>query len=166
VKISKSSRHSKITGDFAEGLVLYWLSKHGFECASVDHTGIDLIARNPHTAELMGISVKARSRNPGTEGTGLRIPKEDLPKLEAACKAFSCAPYFAIVVDAADLIRVWIMDRPRFLQLSKRKTNQHIYWRMGKRQVAAYETDPSIITFEFSSRTRNWWPERRRRGSR
>jgi hypothetical protein len=31
MEISKSTRHSKITGDFAEGLVLYWLSKYGFE---------------------------------------------------------------------------------------------------------------------------------------
>lgn len=79
IQILKSSRHSKITGDFAEALVLYWLSKHGFECARVDHTGIDLIARNPHTAELMGISVKSRSRNPGTERTVLRIDRGSCP---------------------------------------------------------------------------------------
>ena len=41
---NKSSRHSKITGDFAEGLILYLLSKHGFESVRVDHTGIDLIS--------------------------------------------------------------------------------------------------------------------------
>lgn len=62
-KIAKRSRHSKITGDFAERLVLYWLSKYGFECAFVDHTGLDVIARNPHTGELMGISVKSRARS-------------------------------------------------------------------------------------------------------
>jgi len=44
--------HEKLTPlqdcrDFGESLVLYWLSKHGFECAKVDHTGIDLIANNP-----------------------------------------------------------------------------------------------------------------------
>ena len=60
VEISKGSRHSKIKGDFAEGHILYRLSKRGFECARVDHTGLDLIARNPHTEELMGISVKSR----------------------------------------------------------------------------------------------------------
>jgi len=47
--IVKSSRHSKIAGDFGEYLILYWLSKYGFECARVDYTGIDLIARNPKT---------------------------------------------------------------------------------------------------------------------
>src|SRR5262249_20687715 len=57
----KSSRHSKIAGDFAEALVLYWLSKYGYECARVDHTGIDLIAREPD-GPVMGISVKCRDR--------------------------------------------------------------------------------------------------------
>lgn len=61
--ITKSSRHSKIAGDFSESLVLYWLSKFRFECASVDNTGIDLIARNPYNGELMGISVKSLDAN-------------------------------------------------------------------------------------------------------
>ena len=43
MRISKSSWHSKITGDLGEALVLYWLSKHGFECARVDHTGNDAV---------------------------------------------------------------------------------------------------------------------------
>ena len=76
--ILKSSRHSKITGDFGEALVLYWLSKHGFECARVDHTGIDIIAKRPHMDEVMGISVKSRSRTPGKEKTYVRIPNDDL----------------------------------------------------------------------------------------
>jgi hypothetical protein len=73
ILISKSSRHSKITGNFAEHFVLYWLSKYGFECAYVDHVGIDLIANNPHTSERMGISVKARSRSEGTENDHMVI---------------------------------------------------------------------------------------------
>jgi hypothetical protein len=40
-----------------------WLSRKKFEVAVVDHTGIDLIARNTDTQELRGISVKARARN-------------------------------------------------------------------------------------------------------
>ena len=56
MKINKSTRHAKITGDFGEAVVLYWLSKYGFECAPVDHTGIDIIARNLHTNEVMGIA--------------------------------------------------------------------------------------------------------------
>ena len=111
MKISKSSRHSKITGDFAERLVLYWLSKHGFECALVDHTGLDIIARNPVNKELMGISVKSRSRNAGTENTVLRIDRKQVPSLDLACCAFGCKPYFAVIVDAADLITAWIVPK-------------------------------------------------------
>lgn len=53
MQINKSTRHTKITGDFGETVVLCWLSKYGFECAPVDHTGIDIIANNPHTKEVM-----------------------------------------------------------------------------------------------------------------
>lgn len=63
MEMKKSTRHSRITGDFAESLILYWLSKYGFECARVDHTGMDLIARNPSNNELMGISVKSKLAN-------------------------------------------------------------------------------------------------------
>ena len=54
--MEKSTRHQKITGDFAEALVLYWLSKSGYECACIDHTGIDLIAAKSDASERMGIS--------------------------------------------------------------------------------------------------------------
>jgi hypothetical protein len=54
MEIKKSSRHSTITGDFAERLVLYWLTKYGFECAYGDHLRVDIIARNPNNKELMG----------------------------------------------------------------------------------------------------------------
>ena len=42
MNVIKSTRHAKITGDFGEKMVLYWLSKYGFECALVDHTGIEI----------------------------------------------------------------------------------------------------------------------------
>src|ERR1700733_11413468 len=109
MEITKSSRHSKITGDFAERLVLYWLSKYGFECAFADHVGLDIIARVPHSAELMGISVKSRSRNTGTVGVAVSVPNDQFEKLAGACDAFHCQPYFAIVVDAADSIYAFIL---------------------------------------------------------
>ncbi len=151
MEIFKSSRHSKITGDFAEALVLYWLSKYGFECARVDHTGIDLIARNPHNNELMGISVKSRCRRKGTEGTYVRIPKEDFGKARRACEAFACVPYFATVVDEADTIRVFLtqMDDVQRMCASG--------WRMGVKALQAYRKDPKVKIFEFASRTVAWW---------
>jgi len=110
MKIKKSSRHTKITGDFGESLVLYWLSKYGFECVPVDHTGIDILARNPHTSELMGISVKSRCRNPGKESSDIMVRNEHLDQVSSACKTFDCEPYFAFVVDAGQRIMAFITN--------------------------------------------------------
>lgn len=153
--ISKSSRHSKITGDFAEGLVLYWLSKHGFECARVDHTGMDLIARNPHTDELMGISVKSRSRNVGTERSVVRIERDNIEKLGAACKAFGCAPYFAVVVDAGQSIQCFVVTSNYLAKQSGEKKD--LYWGMSHKHMTQYQTDYEVIMFEFQSKTVRWW---------
>jgi len=156
MEMLKSSRHSKITGDFGEALVLYWLSKHGFECARVDHTGIDLIARNPHTGEVMGISVKSRSRNPGTEETYVRIPKDGLRKCQEACAAFGCVPYFAVVVDAADAIRVFMTSMQHLLALFPAAATS-AGWKMTKQHVSRYYDDPEVVIFELHTITRRWW---------
>jgi Holliday junction resolvase len=154
-EIAKSTRHSKITGDFAEGLVLYWLSKHGFECARIDHTGLDLIARNPHTNELMGISVKSRSRNIGREGTTVAIDRDNIGKLAVACKAFGCVPYFAVVVDAGQAIRCFIVTAA---YLERASTNRsRLQWTMRQKDLLRYQNDKQVIMFEFQSRTLRWW---------
>jgi len=156
MEISKSSRHSKITGDFSEALVLYWLSKHGFECARVDHPGIDLIARNPHTSELMGISVKGRSRNPGIEDTYVRIAIDDLQKAKEACVAFGCVPYFAIIVDATAIIRVFITSMEHLVELHH-PTATSVGWKMTKQYLERYYDDPEIMIFELHTTTPRWW---------
>ena len=91
----KSSRHSKITGNFGEALVLYWLSKHGFECAMVDHVGIDIIAAKDH--EQTGISVKTRSHEERNSDS-VRIKQDNFEKAEDICHAFGCKPSLAVVV--------------------------------------------------------------------
>jgi len=156
MKINKSSRHSKIAGDFGETLVLYWLSKYDFECAKVDHTGIDLIARNPYTRELMGISVKSRTRSAGTEKGYVKIPKEDFRKIDAACEAFGCQPYFAVMVDAGDTIRVFITTRTHILQLYP-STRAGSGWRMSQDWLTQYADDREVMTFELSARHGRWW---------
>lgn len=152
----KSSRHSKITGDFAEHLILYWLSKYGFECARVDHVGIDLLARNPKTNELMGISVKARSRNLGKEGQYLSIPNDNFVKIEMACNAFGCVPYFALVVDEAAKIHCFITSKKHLLDLfpmGEKVTG----WKMSKAWLDKYASDPDVKCFSFDYDTSKWW---------
>jgi len=156
VEILKSSRHSKITGSFGEALVLYWLSKHGFECAQVDHTGIDLIARNPKTQELMGISVKSRSRSSGKDREHVSIPNGNFAKAKAACEAFGCVPYFAIVVDADEVIRAYLLPMARLLEIHPMgKTASS--WSMHQQALGVYEADPTIKRFTFRAQTDCWW---------
>ena len=87
---AKSSRHSKICGNFFENLVLYMLSRKGFETALVDHTGIDLIAKNPaNKRDYRGISVKGRTRNPGEPAGRVKIEnfQDHIKKISDACDA-------------------------------------------------------------------------------
>jgi Holliday junction resolvase-like predicted endonuclease len=155
MRIVKSSRHSKITGDFGEALVLYWLSKYGFECARVDHTGIDLIARNPHRQELIGISVKSRSRSQGAEHTNMRITGDNFAKVALACTAFGCEPYFAIVIDAGDTIRGFILPMQHLISLCQTGTGAN--WKMSSQHLARYAADPYIKMFELRTTTTKWW---------
>jgi len=156
MQVNKSSRHSKITGNFSEELILYWLSKYNFECANVDHTGVDIIAKNPHTNELMGISVKSRSRKQGTEGTYLGISNDNFKKVENACKAFNCVPYFALVVDEADKIYCFILSMEKLLKMFP-KGKRVCAWKMGKNHIQNYYEDSEIKIFEFNYKTHSWW---------
>ncbi len=156
IKINKSTRHSKITGDFAEGLVLYLLSKHGFECANVDHTGIDIIAKNPVTKEVMGISVKSRSRTEGTEGTSLSISNDNFEKVDSACKAFGCVPYFAFLIDEDSTIKLYILKKEHLLTIFP-KGLAVVDWRMSPEWIQKYKEDKNIVSMEFEYRVNNWW---------
>jgi Holliday junction resolvase-like predicted endonuclease len=155
MNVNKSTRHAKITGDFGEKMVLYWLSKYGFECALVDHTGIDIIARNPHTQEIMGISVKSRSRKEGTERDFLSIPKDNFTKAQAACNAFGCVPYFATVVDAGDTIRAFILSMKHLLEYFPQGKSV-AGWKMTDKYLRRHADDPAIMTFEFKTQTTHW----------
>ncbi|HEX5638929.1 MAG TPA: hypothetical protein VFX81_03935 [Burkholderiaceae bacterium] len=153
--MQKSSRHSKITGNFGEALILYWLSKRGFECADVDHTGIDLIARRPSSDEVLGISVKCRSRTESRDEAGVNLLHKDDEKIEAACRAFGCVPYVAVVVDQGDTVRGYLT------------TLQHVRtqypgqsWRMSPAMTQQYEVDARVEWFELANRAGDWLAER------
>ena len=153
----KALRHSKICGDFGEALILYWLSKNGNECVPVDHIGIDIIDRNRITKELMGISVKSRTRIEGQEFDTVDILSSDLENTEKACKDFNCVPYFAIVVDSEDpgIIRVFIISREKLLELYP--TDKNAYWKMNPAAFDRYKSE-KIISFELKVTTNFWWP--------
>jgi hypothetical protein len=149
----KSSRHKKITGDFAEVLVLYWLSKHGYECARVDHTGIDLIACKRDGSERMGISVQGRSRYPGTEKNSVNL--HEFEKARVPCDLFGLIPHAAIVVDGANVIRGFLLPLDHLEQIAGGKKTR--VWPMNDRFLEARRTDPKIRWFELELTKSSWW---------
>ena len=149
--VQKSSRHAKITGNFGEALILYWLSNRGFECANVDHTGIDLIARRPSCEEVLGISVKCRSRSEAGDKAGVNLLHADDNKIESACRAFGCVPYIAVVVDQGECVRGYLT------KLNHVRTHYPGQsWRMSQAMVQKYENDPHVEWFELAIRAGNW----------
>jgi hypothetical protein len=147
--------HSRIQNQGVEDR-LYWLSKTGFECARVDHTGIDIIARQPDSKVLMGISVKSRSRNVGSEGTHLAVPKTAIQKARDASKAFGCTPYFAFVVDEKGLVRVFILSADDLLRLKPGGAKVSA-WTMTDAQLQKYRDDKKVMWFELGLHEGRWW---------
>lgn len=155
-QLDRSSRHSKIAGDFFEHLVLYWLSKYGLECARVDHVGIDLIAKHPSKEERLGISVKGRTRSIGKATEPLNIRNEDFDKAEAACQAFGCTPYFAIAIDGGQNISAFLLPMAELLKIFPRGERVSV-WKMTPPYLAQYNKSPNIIQFSFSHAIQQWF---------
>ena len=156
--MNRSSRHSKICGDFGEALVLYWLSRHGYECARVDHTGIDLIAQHPSTGQRLGISVKCRTRPPGREDVAVNLDRDGWRALDAACNAFGCEPYIAVVVDGGGRIRCYLAPRDLVNELMP-KGRKVPTWKVSGRLAEAYKSDPRVQSFELLEKdTKGWKP--------
>jgi hypothetical protein len=154
--MNKSSRHSKIAGDFGETFLLYWLSKYGYESARVDHTGIDLIAKDPDSNSVLGISVKSRTRNEGKETEHLGIKNDELDKIYKACKAFQCEPWIAFIIDAAESIQLYLMSIETFLKYSpKRETSMN--FKMRPQWTKKYRHDKEVKWFELKINAKAGW---------
>ena len=153
--MQKSSRHSKITGNLGKAMILYWLSKRGFECAHVDRAGINLIARRPSSEEVLGISVKCRSRSEAGDEAGVNLLHADDERIEDACRAFGCVPYVAVVVDQGDTVRGYLTPLHH-----ARTEYPGQSWQMTTLMARRYEIDPNIEWFELVNRAGNWKAER------
>jgi hypothetical protein len=122
----------------------------------VDHTGIDLIAANPDTKERMGISVKSRTRLTGTENTCVNLKAADFNKIKFACEVFGCQPYLAIVIEAGDMIRVFIAPISRALYYCP-PIAAGSYWKMSPAFLNKYAADKEVMTFELQIKHGRWW---------
>jgi len=163
--IEKSSRHSKIIGNFGEQLIGNWLSRSGFEVALVDHTGIDIIAFNQKKNQRIGITVKSRTRAEGTEKDNVfvfRNTKNDRQKLLEACEAFACEPWIGVYVETSQFADVYLLS----LEHYDKKYRSNLItntegWKMNEKNQREYEGDMDLkhIKIEFNLNNWNWNPK-------
>ena len=155
-KGQKSTRHSKITAEYSEALILYWLSKSGCECAKLDHTGIDLIARVPSLEKKpIGISVKSRSRFNQKRGDSMNIEVAGMTKATKACDSFGCIPYYAIVIDEDGLTYAFLLSLKKLQALFPKGKRVRV-WEMHQRFLARYKLDPEILMFTDKHESIGW----------
>ena len=148
--IEKSTRHQHIIGKFGEYLLCNWLSRTGFEVSLVDHTGLDVVAYYPKTGRRLGITVKSRTRNVGTETTNVtllsyRKRNNDRQKLLDACKTFSSEPWIAIYVETekyADMFLTSLEHYDRNYTGKEGRTQDT--WNMTRKYLDIYEGDREI----------------------
>lgn len=165
MEITKSSRHQKIIGNFGENLICNWLSRSGFEVILVDHTGIDIIAYNPLTGQRLGITVKSRTRNIGTEKTTVNIfsyrkGKNDRQKLLNACKAFACEPWIAVYVETSKSADIYLTSLKNYDEKYRGREDKVVdNWKMRKKYKEQYEKDLDVkhIAIEFHARNWRWF---------
>jgi Holliday junction resolvase len=163
MSIQKSTRHSRIIGEFGERLLLNWLSRSGFEVCVVDHTGIDVVAYHPKTKKRLGITVKSRTRSPGTETVDVTVLSygkalSDRDKLMEACKAFACEPWIAVYIETVDRANLYLTSLEHFEKQYKTKKAQATIdvWKMGQKHTEMYETDPEVRHIEMRFCTTKW----------
>lgn len=168
--IEKSSRHRHIVGRFGEYLVCNWLSRSGFEVCIVDHTGLDLIAYHPRRDQRLGITVKARTRLPGTERDSVHFFREakndqgksDRDKLRDACKAFSCEPWIVVYAECdahADLFLTSLANYDKKYRVAEKKVDG---WTMTEKRTKEYGSDPETRHIRIEFKGVHWWePESR-----
>jgi hypothetical protein len=100
--------------------------------------------------------VKSRSRDLTDESITLKA--ESFEKAQAACNTFGCVPYFAIVADVRDMIRVFVMRMEHLLQVCPLR-ERGAYWKITQGYLDKHYADPEIMIFEFKNNTHRWWDD-------
>lgn len=157
--ILKSSRHQKIIGDFGEHLIANWLSRSGFEVVLVDHTGIDIIAYHSILKRRIGMTVKSRTRNEGTEKDNVTIfsDQHDRQKVIDACEAFGCEPWIGIYVEMLDSAEMYLLSLDHFNNAYKSTRDiSSATWKMRINDKKKYSEDPEVKHIQISFVEENW----------
>ena len=148
----RSERHSKISGDFGEHFVCYWLSKRNFQPVIIDYTGIDIVAFNNNLHERWGISVKTRTRTKDkNQQEAINISLRELPLILQACKFFDAKPFFGIVSDAEiqNQIYIHIISFEEMKRINNYEEGKNLYIKLTEKYIEQYETTKKSINIKI-----------------
>lgn len=157
--MKKSTRHSKIIGEFGEHLVCDALSKSNFEVVRVDHTGLDIIAYDKTNKKRLGISVKSRTRDEGTVNESVNVFShqrggDDRKKLLVACEYFECEPWVAVYSENEDGADLYLISLVTFDKYHGGKVVEQ--WKVSNKMRKQYLEDPEVKHLNFKLDTSRW----------
>lgn len=143
---------AQTVGRFGEHLVSYWLARSGYEVAIIDYTGIDVIARDPESKNLLGITVKTRLRTKGKATSVALFKGNDRDKVNVVCKAFNCQPWLAVYVECEDTADLYLTSLKHYDKHYRRKGLKKEAWYMTADDRRKYNRDQFVkhvaITFD------------------
>ncbi len=148
----RSERHNKISGDFGEHFVCYWLSKRNFQPVIIDYTGIDIVAYSNNLGERWGISVKTRTRtDKKNQLESFTIRLRELPLISQACKFFNAKPYFGIVSDGdiQNQICIYIISLEDMKRINNYEEGKNLYIKLSEKYINQYETTKNSINIKI-----------------
>lgn len=160
--IEKSSRHQHIIGKFGEYLLCNWLSRTGFEVSLVYHTGLDVVAYNPKTKHRMGVTVKSRTRNVGTERTQVNIfsyrqGKDDRERLRDACRTFASEPWIAVYVETLSFAELYLTSLANYDEKYRISEGRALdTWKMSPKYKVLYSSDANVKSIRADFHQERW----------
>ena len=160
----RGERHSKITGDFGEHFLLYFLSKFSHETALIDYTGIDILATNKSDEKRMGISVKSRSRKKGKHSLdGCTVKGNEYAKIIRSCNYFNCEPWICFLIDRPNenndigYIYLFLIPLDVLIKIYPRfQKKQEFTFSMTKKKIEEYQSNPNIYKMKFEYTDKDW----------
>ncbi len=161
-KIDKSSTHSDVTGKLGEYLVLYFLSKYGFEIIHANQVGIDVIASKDSTG-VIGIGVVMASKLEGNESEGRTLKGSLYNKIVNTCEKFNCEPWIAIVFDIpgneSGSIKIVLMKLEKFVTKDFYpyfKEGKDINVRSSEKNLERLRSDPDVFNISMNYDKSKW----------
>ena len=138
--------------EFLEAFLFYWFSENGFKCARVERNGIDFLAKNVKTGELLGIAVRGAT----APGQRVSVPREELEDARTACTGFDATPSFAFASFDTEETWIFVVRGDRLESMTGSGTNG-IDWSFSEAAMDEYLRDPAIMSVRVNHKAWRWW---------